>query len=115
MYIQAIDHKIFPLVLGTAQVFYCLQSLASGNRTLELFPAPREKYSVLLPDYTLNNCIQKFGIQNSPKICPISCISVKSQIEIIKSSLKFFLKNKPELFLATYVALWIVKGIFLMN
>ena len=56
MYSQAIDHNIFPKVLGTAPVFYCLQPTAEGNRTLELFPVPREKYSGLLPDYTLNNC-----------------------------------------------------------
>jgi hypothetical protein len=31
--------------------------LASSNRTLELFPEPWEKYSGLLPGYTLNNCI----------------------------------------------------------
>ena len=28
-----------------------------SNRTLELFPVPWEKYSGLLPGYTLNNCI----------------------------------------------------------
>jgi hypothetical protein len=32
---QAIDQKMFPSVLGTAQVLYCPQPLASGNRTLE--------------------------------------------------------------------------------
>jgi hypothetical protein len=30
---------------------------AEGNITLELFPVLREKYSGLLPGYTLNNCI----------------------------------------------------------
>ena len=54
---QAIDQDFSPSVLGTAQVFYCPQPLASGNRTLELFPVPWEKYSGLLPGYTLNNCI----------------------------------------------------------
>ena len=54
---QAIDQNFFPSVLGTAQVFYFPQPLASGNRTLELFPVPWEIYSGLLPDYTLNNCI----------------------------------------------------------
>jgi len=54
---QAIDQKKIPSVLGTAQVFYCPQPLASGNRTLELFPVPWEKCSGLLPGYTLNNCI----------------------------------------------------------
>jgi hypothetical protein len=38
---QAIDQKIVPSVLGTAQVF----------------PVTWEKYSDLLPGYTLNNCI----------------------------------------------------------
>jgi hypothetical protein len=54
---QAIDQTKFPSVLATAQVFYCPQPLASGNITLELFPVPWEKYSGLLPGYTLNNCI----------------------------------------------------------
>jgi hypothetical protein len=54
---QAIDQKMFPSVLGTAQVLYCPQPLASGYRTLELFPVPWGKYSGLLPGYTLNNCI----------------------------------------------------------
>ena len=54
---QAIDQQCFLSVLRTAQVFYCLQPLASGNRTLELFPVPCEKYSGLLPGYILNNCI----------------------------------------------------------
>jgi hypothetical protein len=54
---QAIDQQFSPSVLGTAQVFYCPQPLASGNRTLELFPVLWEKYSGLLPGYTLNNCI----------------------------------------------------------
>ena len=53
---QAIDQNIFPKVLGTAKVFYCPKPTAEGNRTLELFPVPREKFSDLLPDYTLNNC-----------------------------------------------------------
>ena len=57
MYSQAIDQEISPSVLGTDQVYYCPQPLASGNRILELFPAPWEKYSGLLPDYTLNYCI----------------------------------------------------------
>ena len=54
---QAIDQNIIPSVLGTAHVLYCPQPLASSNRTLELFPVPWEKYSGLLPGYTLNNCI----------------------------------------------------------
>ena len=54
---QAIDQMFFPSVLGTAQVFYCPQPLASGNRTPELLPIHWEKYSDLLPGYTLNNCI----------------------------------------------------------
>ena len=54
---QAIDQNIFPKVLGTAQVFYCPKPTAEGNRTLELFPVPREKNLVyLLPGYTLDNC-----------------------------------------------------------
>ena len=54
---HAIDQNIFPSVLGTAQVFYCTQPLASGNITLELFPVPWEIYPGILPGYTLNNCI----------------------------------------------------------
>ena len=49
------------------------EAQAEGNRTcIELFPIPREKYSGLLTDQTLNNCIISFvinfgqnkGIQN---------------------------------------------------
>ena len=53
---QSIDQNIFPKVLVTAQVFYCPKPTAEGNRTLELFPVPREKTFGLLPGYTLNNC-----------------------------------------------------------
>ena len=60
MEVQAIDQTIFPSVMGKTILFYCPQSLTSGNITLWSFPIPQEKYFDLFPALPLNNCILSY-------------------------------------------------------
>ena len=58
MFDQSISQNIFPSVLGTARCIL-LPSVRwpPAMERIELFPAPRGKYSGLLTSQTLNNCI----------------------------------------------------------